>query len=129
MSALTDLITTVPPRIGHAVSQLLGLSAAHAIFCKHCPEWAGFGSDAVDQDDDLDALFTPEERAEVEAWDADAYRVSVEVPTSKITDAQLDDLYDRVSDVVDEWAGGLPERDWDPFLYGHGPAHRKPDPT
>jgi hypothetical protein len=75
--------------------------------------------------DPLDDLFTPEERAELEAWDADAYRISIEVPTSKITDEQLDELYDAIVAATYHWQEAIPGRDWDAQLYGHGPAHRK----
>lgn len=73
----------------------------------------------------LDEVFTPEELAELAEWDADAYRICVEVPTSKITEAQLDALHDRISATVDDWATGTVGCDWDPFIYGHGPMHRK----
>jgi hypothetical protein len=75
--------------------------------------------------DPLDDLFAPEERAEIEAWDADAYRISIEVPTSKITDEQLDDLFDRIASAAHDWEETLPTRDWDAAVYGHGPLHRK----
>jgi hypothetical protein len=75
--------------------------------------------------DSLDDLFTPEERAEIEAWDADAYIISIEVPTSKITDEQLDDLFDQITDVVRNWEAQIEPRDWDSFVYGDGPAHRR----
>lgn len=74
---------------------------------------------------DLDDLLTPEDKADLAAWDADAYRISIEVPTSKITDDQLDDLFSRIAELVGEWADGITDRDWDPSVYGIGPMHRK----
>lgn len=38
MSSLTDVPNRIPPRLGHLLARLLGLSAAYAYFCHHCPE-------------------------------------------------------------------------------------------
>lgn len=75
--------------------------------------------------DDLDDLLTPADRAAMAAWNADAYAITVEVPTSKITDDQLDELHDAIGATVDAWAAKLDGRDWDPFFYGHGPMYQK----
>lgn len=75
--------------------------------------------------DPLDRLLSPADKAEMAAWDADAYRIVIEVPASKITDTQLDTLYDAINVTVMDWEQGIAGRDWDPVVYGHGPLRRR----
>lgn len=61
----------------------------------------------------------------LQQWSDDAFRIIIEVPTSQLTEAQLADLFLQISVAVEAWFNSIPPQDWDPVLYGMGPAHRK----
>jgi hypothetical protein len=61
----------------------------------------------------------------LQQWSDDAFRIIIEVPTSQLTDEELADLFLQLSEAVEAWFTSIPPQNWDPVLYGMGPAHRK----